>query len=150
MHDNLTPAQRRACMKSVRTSGTAAELVLRKVVRELGYHFRVKNRSLPGRPDLANKTHRWALFVHGCFWHRHKNCARSSLPRTNADFWSRKLEANVVRDKKVVRKLRGLGYRVLVIWECELRRPTRVRAKIGRSLRRAYFSPECERTSPST
>ncbi len=103
----------------VRQKGTDAELRVRKAARELGLHYRLNNRDLPGSPDLANRRRRWAVFVHGCFWHRHDGCRRATTPKRNRDFWVAKFEANVARDERTQRALKSAGWRVVVIWECE-------------------------------
>lgn len=106
-------------LAAVRRQGTSAELAVRNAMRELRLRFTIKNGDLPGSPDLANRTKKFAIFVHGCFWHRHANCARSSTPKSNRAFWAAKFTANRSRDRRVVKSLRKLGYRVVVIWECE-------------------------------
>src|SRR3954451_2257384 len=88
-----------ARMGSVRQSGTAPELTIRRAVSTLGLRYTVRNRDLPGSPDLANRSRRWAIFVHGCYWHRHEGCHKATLPRTNTDFWLQKFSRNVTRDE---------------------------------------------------
>ena len=105
-------------MAGIRQKDTAAELVVRKGLHELGHRYRVRNRDLPGSPDVANRSRRWAVFVHGCYWHRHEGCRRTTTPKRNRDFWQAKFDANVKRDRRVQRELRDLGYRVVVVWEC--------------------------------
>jgi DNA mismatch endonuclease (patch repair protein) len=109
-------------------------LAVRKVVHELGHRFRIHNRDLPGSPDLANRTQRWAIFVHGCFWHRHPGCGRTTTPKRNRAFWEAKFEANQIRDKRVRARLRKLGYRTLVVWECRTREPKSLAETIARRL----------------
>jgi len=106
-------------MASVRQRDTTAEIVVRRALRALGHQFRVRNRDLPGSPDIANRTRRWAVFVHGCFWHRHKGCIRTTTPKRNRKFWTSKFELNQERDRRALRKLRRLGYKAVVVWECE-------------------------------
>ncbi len=106
-------------MGRVRQKGTAAELAVRAAARRLNLHYRIENRDLPGRPDLANRKRKWAIFVHGCFWHRHQGCVRTTTPKRNRDFWQAKFEANITRDARVIAALQKLGYLVIVIWECE-------------------------------
>lgn len=109
-----------ARLARIRQKDTAAEQAVRRVLYELGLRFRTRNRDLPGAPDAANRAHRWAVFVHGCFWHAHAGCCRATIPKRNRDFWVTKFASNRVRDLRVVRALRRRGYRVLVVWECEL------------------------------
>ncbi|MGJ4727889.1 very short patch repair endonuclease [Luteimonas sp. SDU101] len=116
----VTTAQRSDHMARVRRSGTGAELAVRKVLRALGIRFTVDNGDLPGSPDMANRTRRFAIFVHGCYWHRHSGCARATTPSRNREFWEAKFDANVRRDRRVVRRLRREGYTVVTIWECRI------------------------------
>lgn len=103
----------------IRQKNTAAELLVRRAAYARGLRFRVRNPDLPGRPDLANRSACWAVFVHGCFWHRHKGCRRATTPKRNRPFWLAKFRANVARDRRVAKELERLGYVVVTIWECE-------------------------------
>jgi DNA mismatch endonuclease (patch repair protein) len=85
----------------------------------MGYRFRLHRKDLPGKPDIILAKHKTVIFVHGCFWHRHENCSRNRLPKSNVDFWREKFEKNVARDKRAIRELRDLGWRVEIVWECE-------------------------------
>lgn len=114
-----TDPERRALMQRVRRLGTPAEGEVARVCRELGLSYRRNVKSLPGSPDLANKTRRWAVFVNGCFWHAHTGCKRATIPKRNNEFWTSKFVANRRRDAKKIRELRALGYRVLLVWECQ-------------------------------
>lgn len=140
--DIVSPAKRREMMRAVRRSGTAPELAIRKIVRGLGARYRLNHPSLPGRPDLANRSAGWAIFVHGCFWHGHRNCKKTKggrtgrIPKSNADKWRSKIEANRTRDRLKARELKGLGLRVLTIWECELRHLPQVVRKLSNFLDR--------------
>jgi DNA mismatch endonuclease, patch repair protein len=86
----------------------------------MGHRFRVHNRGLPGSPDIANRSRKWVVFVHGCFWHRHAGCSRATTPRRNRDFWLAKFDANLARDERSVKALRLRGWKVVTIWECEV------------------------------
>lgn len=108
-------------LRAVRSSGTAAELAVRALVTQLGIRYRTRNSDLPGSPDLANRRKRWAIFVHGCFWHRHAHCRRSVLPKNNATYWLDKFARNRKRDRRAALALRRHGFRLLTIWECQLR-----------------------------
>jgi len=112
-------AKTSARMAGVRRAGTAPELAVRAALRALGLHYRVENRDLPGSPDVANRIHRWAVFVHGCYWHRHAGCRRATTPKRNAAFWCAKFDANVARDARARAALRRLRFRVVTIWECQ-------------------------------
>src|SRR5580658_1427497 len=114
-------------MAAVGQNDTAPELRMRAILRSLGIRYRVRNRDLPGSPDIANRGKKWAIFVNGCFWHGHKNCAKTKsgmgyrVPKTRSDFWLDKLLANRSRDALRCRELRQMGYRFLFLWECALR-----------------------------
>ncbi|MCG6121324.1 MAG: very short patch repair endonuclease [Microvirga sp.] len=112
--------RRSALMRAVRRTGTTPETIVSLALRELGAAYRRDVRSLPGSPDFANKKRRWAIFVNGCFWHHHKNCRRATIPKTNSAFWRAKFIDNRVRDARTVWALRRRGYRVVVIWECDV------------------------------
>lgn len=107
-------------MAGIRRSNTGPELAVRRVLHQLGHRYRVSNRDLPGAPDIANRKKKWAVFVHGCFWHRHSGCPKATTPKRNREFWLEKFEKNVDRDRAAVRALEHLGFVVLVLWECEL------------------------------
>jgi DNA mismatch endonuclease Vsr len=121
---------RSALMARVRQRGTAAELVVAASLRSLGASYRVNVRKLPGSPDFANRTRKWAVFVHGCFWHHHIACKRATVPKSNKTFWREKFAANRMRDERSTLELRRCGYRVAVIWECEISVGDLVRTKL--------------------
>lgn len=118
-------------MASVRQQATAPERVVRGILTDLGLRYRTKNRDLAGSPDLANRTRRWAVFVHGCFWHRHARCAKATMPKTNQAFWAAKFARNIERDEAAGRALRKLGFEVIIVWECEVRDVARVRKRLA-------------------
>jgi DNA mismatch endonuclease (patch repair protein) len=128
----VTDPARRALMQRVRQSGTPAERVVASVCRELGLHYRLNVKGLPGSPDLANKSRRWAIFVHGCFWHRHKGCPKATTPKRNARFWHEKFIANCRRDATKIKSLRLIGFKVAIIWECETLDPENLRHRFQR------------------
>ena len=129
-----TTAETSKRMGRVRRHGTTPELVARSVVSSLGVRYTLKNRDLPGSPDLANRTRRFAIFINGCFWHRHPGCSRATVPKRNRRFWQAKFSRNVERDAKVVAALKKIDFRVAVIWECQLLNPHSARVQIGRFL----------------
>ena len=100
---------------------TSVEVLVRKLLHADGIRYRIHNRDLPGSPDVANRSQRWAIFVHGCFWHHHEGCPRATIPKRNRKFWLKKFDANRNRDRTAVDQLRGLGFRCFVVWECQLR-----------------------------
>lgn len=107
-------------MGRVRSRDTKPEMVVRRLVYVMGYRYRLQARDLPGRPDLVFRPRRKAIFVHGCFWHRHPHCSLARLPKSREDFWLPKLEGNRQRDIKNERALQDAGWKVLTVWECEL------------------------------
>jgi DNA mismatch endonuclease, patch repair protein len=111
-------------MARVRQRNTAAEGAVAKVLRDIGVAYRLNARSLPGSPDFANRRRRWAIFVHGCFWHQHTGCPKATVPKRNRDFWLEKFTTNRQRDARSVKQLRQMGFRVFVIWECQSKDPT--------------------------
>jgi len=108
-------------MRGVRKKNTKPELLVRRELHAMGFRFRLHRRDLPGTPDVIMPRHRAAILVHGCFWHQHVGCRHANLPRTRTDYWLPKLARNVKRDAQTEKELVALGWRVLVLWECELR-----------------------------
>jgi DNA mismatch endonuclease (patch repair protein) len=117
-------------------SGTQPEIEVGRILRAFGLRARRNVRSLPGKPDFASKKLRFAVFVHGCFWHGHAGCAKATTPRSNTWWWKMKIAENRMRDRRKHRELVQLGYRVLTVWECELKNLDKVKAKIGVAVRR--------------
>lgn len=115
--------KRSALMARVKGKNTAPELIVRRLVHAGGFRFRLHRRDLPGSPDLVFPRYRAVIFVHGCFWHRHEGCSRTTTPKTRTAFWNNKFEANVARDARVAAELEQQGWRVLVLWECETKNP---------------------------
>ena len=107
-----------ARMGLVRQKGTRPELMVRRLLAELGHRYRLTNRDLTGSPDIANRQKAWAVFVHGCFWHRH-GCKATTTPARNREFWEAKFARNVARDRRSVEALEAAGFKVIVIWECQ-------------------------------
>lgn len=120
MTDFLTPAERSDRMSRIRGKDTQPELALRKVLHRLGLRYRLHGAGLPGKPDLVFPRYRTVVFVHGCFWHRHDGCNIATTPKSNTPFWLEKFEKNVARDARVATQLEALGWRVFIVWECEL------------------------------
>ena len=106
-------------MSRVRQTHTGPEIRVRKAAHALGYRFRLHRRELPGTPDLVFPRSKRVIFVHGCFWHRHPGCSRTTIPKTRTDYWQNKFQENVARDTARIKELRSLGWETLVIWECE-------------------------------
>lgn len=121
MVDTLTPEERSERMSRVRARDTKPEMKLRRLIHGMGFRYLLHRRDLPGKPDLVFPGRRSIIFMHGCFWHRHEGCGLARLPKSKRAFWSAKLEANKERDQKNISTLEAAGWRVLVIWECQLR-----------------------------
>ena len=117
VHDRQTRSRN---MAAIRNSNTKPELRVRKEFHRRGMRYSLKNRALPGKPDVVLSKYRVAVFVHGCFWHMH-DCNYFKLPKTNTEFWKNKISANVQRDVEVIRQITDIGYRVLIIWECSFK-----------------------------
>lgn len=109
-------------MRNIRGKDTKPELLLRRALHARGFRYRLHHKKLPGSPDLVFPRHRAAVFVHGCFWHRHPGCPKASTPATREDFWQKKFAENTARDRRNIDQLQLAGWRVLVVWECELAR----------------------------
>lgn len=132
--DNIPPSERSEIMSRVRAKNSRPEMLVRRLVFAEGYRYRLHDRRLPGCPDLVFKSRRKVIFVHGCFWHRHSNCALARMPKSRLDFWEPKLNANKERDARNKKLLAKDGWKVLTIWECELRDTGWLKRTIGRFL----------------
>ena len=128
--DRLTPERRSWLMSRVKGQDTDAELTVRRVVFALGYRYRLHGAKLPGKPDLVFARLRKAIFVHGCFWHGHGRCRYGRLPKSRVGFWRTKIATNRTRDRRVLRQLRTNGWKSLVVWRCELKRPEQLVKKL--------------------
>lgn len=122
-HGLRTTPERSRIMRAVRRDGTPGELRVREALHRRGVRYRVNVKQLPGSPDIANKTRHFVIFVHGCFWHRHSACRRTTTPKTNRAYWGAKFKDNIARDRRNADALRRLGYHVHVVWECEALEP---------------------------
>jgi len=121
-------------MARIRPKDSRPELFVRKLIFALGYRYRLHVKDLPGRPDLVFRKRRKVIFVHGCFWHGHRNCSRARLPKSRREFWVPKLEGNVRRDHRTERALRKDEWKVLTIWECQLKNSGKLETRIRRFL----------------
>jgi DNA mismatch endonuclease (patch repair protein) len=118
--DVVDVSTRSRMMRAVKNSNTKPELIVRSLLHRAGLRFRLHAKPLPGRPDIVLTRHRAIVFVNGCFWHQHEHCPDGRLPKSNRRFWRKKLNANVVRDEIKCDQLKALGWRVFVVWECEV------------------------------
>jgi DNA mismatch endonuclease (patch repair protein) len=125
---------RSAIMRAIRSKNTEPELCVRRVAHSLGYRFRLHRDSLPGKPDLVFPGRRKVVFVHGCFWHQHQGCRDGHMPRSNLGYWRPKLTRNTARDAEWLAAIRKCGWRVLVVWECEIKNERRLAARLRRFL----------------
>jgi DNA mismatch endonuclease (patch repair protein) len=144
MTDHLSKTDRSALMGKVRGKDTKPEIVVRKIIHSLGFRFRLHRKDLPGCPDLVFASKRKVIFVHGCFWHRHKRCKRATTPQTHTDFWQSKFDANVSRDRRNLNALTKAGWESLIVWECSLKHVER----LAGDLRQFLDSPAKTGKSP--
>lgn len=121
MIDVVDLKTRSRMMAGIRGKNTKPELMVRRYLHSCGYRFRLHRKDLPGRPDLVLSKYNLVIFVHGCFWHRHENCAYATSPATRTPFWEKKLVGNMERDRVQIDRLIEAGWRVLVVWECGLK-----------------------------
>lgn len=122
MSDKLTPERRSWNMSRIKGKDTKIEVEVRKYLFSKGYRFRKNDKRYPGKPDIVLPKYHVAIFVHGCFWHRHEGCKDATTPKTRTEFWLEKFDKNVKNDQIKQEKLRELGWKVIVIWECELKK----------------------------
>ena len=139
MVDRISEEQRSWNMSRIRGTDTRPELQLRSLLHGAGYRFRLHDPKLPGRPDMILKKYRAVIFVHGCYWHRHPDCPNTTTPGTRTKFWQAKFDDTVERDKRKSAELRGHGWRVITVWECELEKDPQgvldgIRAVLERSV----------------
>lgn len=135
MADNHTQDQRSYNMSRIRSNNTAPEKIVRSYLFSKGLRFRKNDKRYPGHPDIVLPKYNTIVFVHGCFWHRHEGCRYATTPSTNAKYWQRKFQMNVSRDKRDQELLERMGWHVLIIWECQLKKDVR-----SDNLQKLYFS----------
>lgn len=134
MTDVFSKEKRSWIMSRVKGRDTKPEMLVRSLVHRMGFRFRIHRRDLPGKPDIVLPRHGKVIFVHGCFWHGHKRCPRSKRPATSKSFWNKKLDANIERDKRFRKELRWMGWKLLVVWQCETHNPEKLLVKLERFL----------------
>lgn len=125
MADVLSKEQRQKCMSHVKSTNTKPEILVRRFLFAHGFRFRLYRKDLPGKPDIVLPKYKTTIFINGCFWHGHVGCKYSTLPETNQEFWNNKISGNVERDKITYSKLQSLGWKVIVIWQCQLKAKSR-------------------------
>jgi DNA mismatch endonuclease, patch repair protein len=128
--DRVDSVRRSSMMAAVRSKNTKPEMCVRRLVHSLGYRYRLHSTKLPGRPDLVFPRRRKVIFVHGCFWHRHADCLKATVPKTRTEFWEQKLDGNVARDRRIERMLNDDGWGVLILWQCELQGTERLSRRL--------------------
>ena len=133
MTDRIRPSLRSGIMSRIRGKNTEPEMRVRRLVHRMGFRYRLHCGDLPGAPDLVFFSRRKIIFVHGCFWHQH-DCSRGTRPSSNEEFWNRKLDSNVRRDKKNISTLKSDGWAVLIIWECETKNLDHLAVRIEKFL----------------
>ena len=119
--DVLTPEQRKRNMQNIRGKDTKIEVRVRRALFEKGFRFRKNDNRYPGKPDVVLPKYKTVIFVNGCYWHRHPGCKYATIPKTNAEFWNKKFQANVENDVKNKTALEAAGWKVITLWECELK-----------------------------
>jgi len=121
MTDTLTTTQRSHCMSQVKDRDTEPEIILRRWLWSKGFRYRLYSKKLPGKPDIVFSSRKKVIFVHGCFWHKH-DCGHFSWPKSNAEFWEKKIQGTIKRDRNNVKAITQAGWKSLVVWECELKK----------------------------
>ena len=139
--DTVDKATRSKIMSRVGQKSTGPEMKLRKSLHKIGLRYRLHDKSLPGTPDIVFPRFKAVLFVHGCFWHRH-GCRATTTPRTNIDFWRKKFDENIARDRRHIEALQHAGWRVAVVWECSLKGKTAEPDKIAKIVREWLMSSD--------
>ena len=134
MTDLMSAEKRSYVMSRIRSKNTGLELAVRRMVFAMGYRYRLYAKGLPGRPDIAFLGRKKVIFIHGCFWHQHQKCPMGTPPSSNLAYWGPKLSRNVERDRENLASLKRNGWKALVIWECQMQKPTKVKARICRFL----------------
>ena len=132
--DTISPERRSANMRRIRSSDTAPEIIVRRLIHGMGFRFRLHVDTLPGKPDIVLPRLKRIIDVRGCFWHQHPGCIDSHIPKTRLKYWKPKLEKNQRRDKENENKLRALGWRILVVWECEVKNTRKLSSRLARFL----------------
>ena len=133
--DHLTKSKRSENMSRIKNKNTTPEIAVRKTLHSMGYRYRLHSASVYGKPDIVIKTKRKAVFVHGCFWHRHNNCNLATKPKTNTSYWEKKFQTNIARDKKVQERLDKENWKFLIIWECEIKDKTELKKKLSKFMK---------------
>lgn len=130
MTDIVSKKKRSEMMSGIKGRDTKPEIKVRSVLHGMGYRFRLHVKDLPGKPDIVLRRLKTVVLVHGCFWHRHRGCKLAYCPKTRKSFWMEKFDSNIRRDRLVTKQLKQLGWAVIVVWECDLKKPERMQKKL--------------------
>lgn len=141
MVEKIDQETRSGIMRQVRDNNTKPEKAVRSLLHALGFRFWLHNSALPGKPDICLPKLKTAIFVHGCFWHRHKGCKRATTPVSNTPYWSKKFERNVARDAENARQLKKEGWKVVTVWECELKNSQKLSRRLAALLKAQAKKP---------
>lgn len=133
--DNLTKKQRSFCMSRIRSKNTKPELLVRRILSKYGIRCRLNSSKLPGKPDILIPSKKSVIFINGCFWHQHKDCKKKTMPKTNKDYWSAKLQRNVDKQKQDIINLRKHKIKVLIVWECQVKNDTLLNKRVIKFLK---------------
>ena len=133
--DHVSKECRSRIMKQIHGKNTRPEILVRRQIRLLGAKYRLHGAKLPGKPDIVLASLKKAILVHGCFWHQHKKCSRTHMPKTRFSYWKPKLARNTIRDRKQREELRKLGWKALVVWECETAKPDKLSKLLSKFLK---------------
>ena len=128
--ENKISEARSRNMSAIKSKNTKPEIIVRKLLHSMGYRFRLHKKDLPGSPDIVLPKYKTVIFVHGCFWHRHNNCKFATTPKTRTEFWENKFKENIERDIKNQNKLKNLGWKSRIIWECEIKDKDAINQKL--------------------
>ena len=132
--DTISKEKRSWNMSRIRSKDTRPEKIVRSILHLMGYRFRLHQKSLPGKPDIVLKKYKTVIFVHGCFWHRHSGCKFAYNPKSRKKFWQKKFEDNIRRHKVVEKELKKLGWKIVVVWECQLKYEKRLSSRLKKAL----------------
>lgn len=135
MADIFSKEKRSEIMSLIKGKNTKPELFVRSLLHRLGYRFRLNRTDLPGKPDIVLPRYRVAVFVHGCFWHRHEGCKYAYTPKSRPEFWAKKFQANIARDQRVREMLQSVGWRAITVWGCELRKSADLARRLDETLK---------------
>ncbi|MBN1621447.1 MAG: DNA mismatch endonuclease Vsr [Endomicrobiales bacterium] len=136
--DTISKKRRSWNMSRIRSKDTKPEKAVRSLLHKLGYRFRIHNRKLPGNPDIILKQFKTAIFVHGCFWHRHKGCKYAYTPKSRIQFWNKKFSDNLKRHREVTTELKKMGWNIIIIWECQTKNIFKLQLQLHRKLKTLF------------